>query len=373
MAFAGRVTSKDLLVPGDGDVLIERLLRVVDEGRRTATYKLALLLALIDNCAYHPGADEIATRAIAARVVELYYPQSRQYAANDGVTHELRQISMKASSPLRHVLALRIAAEAAGCRTVADTARRLPDRYAGTLDAVEDTFVRYPIPLLQVVGTTVVPFLYDLDWSEGTAIRTLRRHGRDRIRLRPGVGERLVQLGPLLRPLIELHWTRDVARWSGVATEDDHLRAHLFGATRITFPAALRDGLAELQGGRCFYCSAPLPRTPELDHFLPWSRWPNDAVENLVAADRCNGFKSDHLVAGVHLARWIERLAHPAPLHDLAAATRWDTDPARSGALVRSTYGLLPNGTPLWRRQRDFEPAGDSLHALVAAIVPPGA
>ena len=33
------------------DLLTERLLRVVDEGRRTATYKLALLLALIDAAA----------------------------------------------------------------------------------------------------------------------------------------------------------------------------------------------------------------------------------------------------------------------------------------------------------------------------------
>jgi len=35
------------------DLLTERLLRVVDEGWRTATYKLALLLALIDAAAEH--------------------------------------------------------------------------------------------------------------------------------------------------------------------------------------------------------------------------------------------------------------------------------------------------------------------------------
>ena len=35
----------------DDDLLIERLLRVIDEGRRTATYKLALLMALIDSAA----------------------------------------------------------------------------------------------------------------------------------------------------------------------------------------------------------------------------------------------------------------------------------------------------------------------------------
>src|SRR5438309_7745208 len=62
--------------------------------------------------------------------------------------------------------------------------------------------------------------------------------GRDRIHFLQGVPDRLVVLGPLLRPLIELHWTRDVARWSGVATEGERLRAHLFGADRVSFPSA---------------------------------------------------------------------------------------------------------------------------------------
>src|SRR5687767_5264668 len=56
------------------DLLTERLLRVVDEGRRTATYKLALLLGLMDGAALAPGQSEIPTRALAERVVELYYP-----------------------------------------------------------------------------------------------------------------------------------------------------------------------------------------------------------------------------------------------------------------------------------------------------------
>ena len=38
-----------------GDLLVERLLQVIDEGRRTATYKLALLAGLIDAVAMAPG------------------------------------------------------------------------------------------------------------------------------------------------------------------------------------------------------------------------------------------------------------------------------------------------------------------------------
>ena len=67
----------------------------------------------------------------------------------------------------------------------------------------------------------MIPFLYEVDWPKGTSVSALRRSGRDRIRFRTGVADRLVVLGPLLRPLIELHWTLDVTRWTGVDTEEE--------------------------------------------------------------------------------------------------------------------------------------------------------
>lgn len=340
----------------DDDLLAERLLRVIDEGRRTATYKLSLLLALMDRVAAAPGVEAIPTRAIAAEVLDRYYPQTRAFVANGGIEHELRQITMKGSPPLRAALRLRLIGDVNGCRSADEARRRIPDEYEQALDVVEDTFVRYPIPLLQVVGASLVPFLYEPDWPEGTSISTIRRAGRDVVRLLPGVSDRLVVLGPLLRPLIELHWTQDVARWSGVSTEDERLRAHLFGTDRSAFPRALRSGLAELQGGNCFYCGERLGNRREIDHFLAWSRWPNDAIENLVLADRCNGAKSDHLAAQHHVGSWTKRLERHGPdLRELAAQTRWPSDPERTLGLITSTYTHVAAGTPLWRRAKEFE------------------
>jgi 5-methylcytosine-specific restriction endonuclease McrA len=52
-----------------------------------------------------------------------------------------------------------------------------------------------------------------------------------------------------------------------------------------------------------------LGRRDEVDHFIPWARYPDDAVENLVAADgRCNSAKRDFLASGGHLGWWMERL-----------------------------------------------------------------
>lgn len=113
--------------------------------------------------------------------------------------------------------------------------------------------------------------------------------------------------------------------------------------------------MAELQDGGCFYCGARLTGTSQVDHFLAWSRWPNDAVENLVLADRCNGDKSDHLPAPAHLARWLARHHDRSEaLLELASVARWLSDRARSGALLRSTYRNLAPGTPLWLLGREF-------------------
>lgn len=336
--------------------MIERLLRVIDEGRRTATYKLALLLGIIDTTAMTPNETELPTRAIAVRVLELYYPQTRSYVDRNGVTFMPRQISMKSSTVLSAVERLRVTGDAMRCRSIEEVARRASRDYQRTLDVVEDTFVRYPIPLLQTIGTTPIPFLYAVDWAEGTSVASLRKSNDDRIRLLDGVADRLVVLGPMLRPLIEHHWAQDVAQWTRITTEDEQLRSHLFGRERAAFPKGLVGGLLELQNGSCFYCEARLEKRVEVDHFLPWSRWPNDAVENLVLADRCNGSKSDHLAATCHLQRWRQRLdLHHLDLAELAGEARWTSSRDRSSALAQTTYGHLAPGTPLWLQGQAFE------------------
>ena len=131
---------------------MERLLRVIDEGRRTATYKLALLAGLIDAVALTSGAPIVPTTLIAQGILALYYPQTRPYVANDGIARELRQISMKSSPVLRAVLRLRLAGDNAGCRSVDDARERVADVYDEVLTEVETTFVRYPIPAARSRG-----------------------------------------------------------------------------------------------------------------------------------------------------------------------------------------------------------------------------
>jgi 5-methylcytosine-specific restriction endonuclease McrA len=326
----------------------ERLLSVIDDGRRTATYKLAVLLALMDCCAEAVSPSGLApttirTRALARKVAALYWPQLRPFPEHG----TLRQFTNKSATIMAALDAAFRARPAVS--TWAQAERLLPASQAGqVLDKVELTVARYPLVRLQTVDGVSRPFLFDVAWGENVRIPQLRAGAV--VQLRPGAGDHLIRLAPLLRPLIELHWVRMVAGLNKLAVVENDLRAHLFGAERAVFPPVLRHGLLEMQHGGCFYCDRPLSQVSAVDHFIPWSRWPNDDVENLVIAHAdCNGRKSNHLPGLVPLKRWADRLDERGDqLSALAVASRWRSDRSRTLSVARSVYAHLPAGAPVW-------------------------
>lgn len=87
-------------------------------------------------------------------------------------------------------------------------------------------------------------------------------------------------------------------------TELTWLQASLENAPRHVRRKVLRDFLARVQRGRCFYCDCLMDMTglqpgnpalrPTLDHKLPQARGGTDAIENLAAAClACNNAKGD--------------------------------------------------------------------------------
>lgn len=63
----------------------EKVLQLLDEGRYTATYKYAVLLALMDLVLEHTTRsgsppDVLMTRQLAEKIVEIYWPQTRPFA-----------------------------------------------------------------------------------------------------------------------------------------------------------------------------------------------------------------------------------------------------------------------------------------------------
>lgn len=344
---------------GNASAWAQLVLTILDEGRRTATYKLAVLLALMDCCALSADVQgrsptTVPVRDLAVRVLELYWPQLRPYARRDGAPL-LSQSSQPRAITVDAVRALRQQADAVGARSPAAAERALPTAYADTVSLIALNLVQMPLGKLQrpsgyaVKGANEYPrFLYDdAPFHEGVTARQLRDRPL-KVVLRPNVGDWLVSLGGLLRPLVELHWTRAVAAFSNEELPEEHLRHFLFGADRITL-GALGPGLREAQAGRCFYCNRPLPaREVEIDHFVPWSRLPNDSLGNLVLADRrCNNDKRDHYADLELLTRWASRPVDV--LYQVADDASWPLELERSKRVARGLYAHLPAGSALWQ------------------------
>lgn len=384
-------------------LFLERMLLLLSQGNFTTTYKYALLLALIDLNIEGAGqggpVTSVTTRQLAERVIVLYWPHTRPYARRRA---RLRRVSAASGRPLTPALTLRRAGQGQRLREagrtllqsstshkkrrsqaeivslIAETRAALyktntqhdrrphlaqradPKRYERLVRDVEWVLAEKPIPRLQIIGGLHDPFLYRLDWtvdqSPGRPIepglpkltRSALRDGTlaNTLQLMPGVHERLVSLSAVLRPLIHRHWSDMVARLN--ALPERHLEEFLFGASRESL-APVREPLWRLQGGRCFYCGGRVSLAQaEVDHVLPWSRFAEDGLENLVVADpTCNGHKSDLLPGAEAILPWLRRPA--ADLSAIAEATGWPLARDRVRSTCAVIYRQLSPGVPVWR------------------------
>lgn len=322
----------------DAVELAQRVASLLDSGHRVATYKLALLLALIDTCAEaeEPQDEQpVSILELADRVIDLYWPQVRTYDERG----QLRQSTQPRARILIAVTSLHELAP-----TSASVRRLAPIPYQRARLEVARTLADQPLPALQRPGA---PFLYDDTWLyDGVTRAELVR--RDwQIVLLPGVADGLVRLSGLLRPLVERAWTDDVARLNSLDREHLDLPRFLFGAERSSLVRAA-GALRDLQDSSCFYCSSPIRGNAHVDHFLPWSRTAFNGLSNLVLADgRCNQAKSDSLAVESHRVRWASP-ERQVLVEAVGEHLDWPSEWGRSQRLARGLYARVPAGTPLW-------------------------
>jgi hypothetical protein len=339
----------------------ERLLILLDQGTKVATYKYAVLLALMDLClekSRRDGSapDSVTTRQLAEKVIELYWPQTVDY---DGRT--LRQNSGTQARVVADIHAVRAALEDPTVSLFRARAEA-PERMEDLIRKVEWTLILMPLPRLQVVGGGTDRLLYEIAWDVdiGRDKRAVTRYQSghegafdNNIRLLPGVGDHLVLLSGMLRPLIHRAWSGMVARFNGL--QESRLEEFLFGVDRVGL-SAIRSPLVEIQRGVCLYCGGRLGPRAQVDHFIPWSRYPDDGIHNLVAADeRCNRDKRDFLAAPRHVITWRQRNTDRALLLERAAAqARWESHPEETLSVARGIYLRLPARARLWVKAGEF-------------------
>jgi len=100
----------------------------------------------------------------------------------------------------------------------------------------------------------------------------------------------------------------------------------------------------------------------EIDHFIPWSRYPDNGLDNLVVSDPdCNRAKRDHLASGDHVEQWLRRSEQRAQdFRAIAGRLRWEHQPERSTGVARSIYLRLPDTARLWHSGEEFVAADSS-------------
>jgi hypothetical protein len=222
----------------------QRVAAILETGLRTATYKLATLTALIDQCIEHlpdapDGALTVPIPDLAHRVLETYWRQVRPFDGN-----ELRQSTQPRARILRATTAFRTAAGVSHRGWALEVAiARAPEAYQTALDDITLCLAQQPLHRLQHLpgGAGSDPFLYDDSFLHDHISRTtLRAHG-DAIELKPGIAHGLARLAGLLKPALEIMWVNDVRRMNKyLDAEVPDVAGHLFGRDRISL-AAVRD------------------------------------------------------------------------------------------------------------------------------------
>lgn len=339
----------------------ERVLTLLSQGSFVATYKYAVLLALMDLCLERTerngsAPESVTTRQLAEKVLELYWPQSAEFGG--------RTLRQNAGAQARIVTDICAFRDGLDDPSMSMHRARLqaPDRFERLIRKVEWTLILMPLPRLQVVGGDVDRVLYEIGWDAaiGAQRRVVTRYQAgapgvfdNNIRLLPGVGDRLVALNGLLRPLLHRAWSAMVAQLNGL--HESRLESFLFGANRTAL-TAVRRPLHEIQRGSCLYCGKRLGDGAQVDHFIPWARFPDNGLENLVLShERCNNWKRDFLAADGHLERWRERnVRESGALGQAAAERRWETHPADTLGAARGIYLRLPSRAKLWLRANEF-------------------
>ena len=350
-----------------------RIIEILQSGRKTSTYKLAVLQALIDCCMERVPEDQharvdVPLDELTDRVIELYWPQTRPLAWNEG--RPLRQAS-EGSEILNAVGDLRRAAKARPNMLFADAKLVAPDAYYTTFRKVKRTLVRYPLRLLQNVPGDSDPFLYEDEWIQDYPTLDAIDKPGNMIRLQPGVAYAMAKLSGLLKPALAWLWADKVWKsnrqlFQGGLDVQQYLFEDRIPLTRIG-PA-----LIAKFGPKCFYCNATAPQVTRfhIDHVLPLSATKLNGLANLVlACPSCNSSKSDHFPAPEHVERALGLSTSPgaltrdeAVLDEIGRAIKWDAQFDRVMRAARGWYRTAGPGMRTWRA------AGLPLEQLTSAL-----
>lgn len=277
---------------------LQQVQRLFNEGEFQATYKYALLLSMAE-LAVEMGDDsgnllELPMTRLAEKFAELYWRQVAPYQS--GQTGTEAQILLQNRGAQAAVIG-QLQPIHRDCGGRFSRAQFHPD-WKRTLGDLSSLIRTMPLRYLQMLGGSLVPFLYEFPAPPR------------RITLKPGVAFNLRRYQVLIQQFARAGWidhVRGNSRNMPMLGQLDDLESFMFGSKRTSL-TQIAPILEDIQAGRCFYCQQKLRGAAEVDHFIPWGRYPRDTAHNFVLAHRgCNNDKRDMLAAKQHLMNWLAR------------------------------------------------------------------
>ncbi len=315
---------------------------ILDGGQFVASYKFALLIALADisvECA--PAADgslRITLDQLSERFIEVYWRQAAPFRGKEPLWQNTGTQAAMIST---------IARVRGGAGSLAQARRS--HRWAALVSRARAILLDQPLWRLQRVGPQTLACFYDQQLHD------------DAIVLKPRVPACFRALYGTVQAIVQLAWLRyvqNLPRNQALLGAGHDVAAFLFGADRNVL-TPLRDGLADLQHGQCFYCQTALRGQSEVDHFIPWVRYPRDLGHNFALAHRaCNHSKRDLLADVPHLERWASRNGTAGnALKELFDRIKMQHEADTSARVSEWCYGSVEEaGGLVWLRKEELVP-----------------
>jgi hypothetical protein len=146
----------------------EKVLELLDEGRYTATYKYAVLLALIDLCLEHTQAsgappDMLTTWQVADKIVEIYWPHTLPFVGQAS-PQVLRQNTRGQAEIVSAIARFRQRHTSDPSIPRWEAHLAAPRAYERLVREVEWKLIEMPLPRLQLMGQAYDPFIYEIQW-----------------------------------------------------------------------------------------------------------------------------------------------------------------------------------------------------------------
>lgn len=319
-------------------MFLKKIRRLLDEGQFSSTYKYALLIALAD-LSVEFGQDtgdvlELQLHDIAKKFIDQYWSHSRPYRGKTIYQNNGKQAAI-----------------------IQTTNFHFPNMDHAIVTKVANTVKKMPLWKLQLIHGEMDIFLYE---------HTENERG---IKLLPGVMFCLRKFHGIIVSMVRGEWIMCVRSFKNNAgiLGHDQIQEFLFGSERVCLKPYV-PLLEDLQKRECFYCGRGIRGNPEVDHFIPWSRYPHDLGHNFVLAHKsCNGSKRDTLASVEHLENWSERnKTFGIQMADYFSENNLHHDLESSVAVTKWAYSqAVDTESHLWVESKNLVEASSAWEAVL--------